>query len=180
MQNYISQIMLFPKGLQIKDWAPCNGALLPVAQHSSLFALLGTKFGGDGVQTFGLPDLRDHVAIGAGQGPGLSPYDVGETGGQRDVTLSAEHIPSHSHGFVVSNRSATATQANGNLLANGTHHLGRSSDNTAIYGPGPVDTALAAPTSVFTGGGGQSHNNLQPYLGLAYYICIEGIFPPRG
>lgn len=180
MQSYLSQIMLFPKDMQIKDWAPCNGALLQISQYTPLFSLLGNNFGGDGVKTFGLPDLRDNVAICAGQGPGLSPYSVGEKGGEGVVVLAASHIPPHSHGFVVSDEAATTTQADGNLLANGTHRVGRSSDNTEMYGAGPVDTALAGQTSTFTGGGGQGHNNMQPYLGLAYYICIAGVFPSRG
>lgn len=151
-------------------WALCQGQALPITQNPALFSLLGTVFGGDGVNNFDLPDLRGRVALGQGQGPGLSNYVPGQIGGVETVALSAAQAPAHNHALMAA---ANVTAANpGPSLA-----LGTPAAAVKLYGSGSP-TALA-PTSVGTFGSGVGHENRQPYLALNYIIALTGIFPSR-
>src|SRR5690625_4414253 len=97
MDTFIGTIQLFAFDFVPRGWAACNGQLLPISQHTALYSLLGTQYGGDGRTTFGLPDLRGRVPLGQGQGPGLASYAVGETGGAETTTLTTEQLPAHTH-----------------------------------------------------------------------------------
>jgi microcystin-dependent protein len=177
MEPFVGQITLFPFNFAPIRWALCQGQLMPITQNTALFSLLGTFYGGDGKTTFALPDLRGRVPVGQGQGPGLSFYDIGSVQGGEAVTLLASQIPSHSHPFPAVAAQATTNAPNGALPAQG-HGSGR--------GAFPVNTYAALQTAVplasgqvALAGGGQAHNNLQPYLTLNWCIALQGIFPPR-
>jgi microcystin-dependent protein len=171
MDPFVAEIRIFPFSFAPKGWALCNGQILPLAQNTALFSLLGTTYGGNGLNTFGLPDLQGSAPMHAGDGPGLSPRDLGQTGGSEIVTLLPSEIPSHSHGLRASAQDATTRIAAGQLPATGI--------GVGMYGaPGTV-TPLS-PVAVAQAGGGQPHNNMQPYLTLNFCIALQGVFPPRG
>ncbi|MGL4234149.1 MAG: phage tail protein [Casimicrobium sp.] len=152
-----------------RGWAECNGALFPIAQNSALFSLLGVNFGGNGVSTFALPDLRNRVPIGQFQGPGLSPYAIGEVVGQATVTLDTATTPAHTHTIGVSASNADRSNAQGN-------RFGVSAD--PIYSSAAPNATLATG-GVTTSGGSQPHNNIMPSLVLRYIIALQGIYPSR-
>jgi microcystin-dependent protein len=152
-----------------RGWADCNGALIPISQNSALFALLGVNYGGNGINNYALPDLRNRVPIGQFQGPGLSNYNIGQTAGQSTVTLDAAAIPAHSHSVGVSASGADRSNAQGN-------RLGVATD--PIYSVAAANATLAT-ASVAASGGSQPHNNVMPSLVLRYIIALQGIFPSR-
>src|SRR5471032_2487468 len=106
-EPFLSEIRIMSFGFAPKGWADCNGQLLPINQNQALFSLLGTTYGGNGVQTFALPDLRGRVPVGQGQGPGLSPYVEGQQGGSEVVTISQNQLPAHSHALRVNKTAPT-------------------------------------------------------------------------
>lgn len=154
-----------------RDWAFCQGQLLSIASNNALFAILGTQYGGDGQTTFALPDLRGRVPVGTGSAPGLTPRQNGQKFGQEEETLLVSQIPSHSHtpvGF--SGRGGdTETTPAGNTWGDST---------SPIYDTGTPNAPMS-PNSISQTGGNQSHNNIQPSLGVNYIICLYGLFPPR-
>lgn len=157
-------------------WAFCDGTLLPISESEVLFQLIGTTFGGDGQQTFALPDLRGRVPIHQGAGSGLSTRVIGETGGQESVTLTTQQIPGHSHVIQASGSAGTANTPVGNVVANG------SSTSINVY-RNPADTATSQValhgTTVASVGGNQPHENVQPTLAVSYIISLFGIFPQQ-
>jgi microcystin-dependent protein len=166
-EPFLGELRLFPFNFAPRGWAFCNGQILSIAQNTALFALLGTTYGGNGQTTFALPDLRGRVPISAGQGPGLTSYSLGETGGTETVTLIATQMPAHSHLVNVSNATATSSRPNGNLPAAGGSYTDPGDGSH-------FDAATVAPA-----GGSQPHENRQPYLTLNWCIALEGIFPSR-
>ena len=169
-QAFLGTIRLVGFNFAPVDWALCQGQLLPISQNSALFSLLGTYFGGDGQQNFALPDLRGRVAISQGQGPGLSNYTQGQTGGVETVTLNSAQAPAHTHTLMA------ATNATGNNPGPGLA-LGTPAAAVRMYGassPTPL-----APASIGPFGSGLAHENRQPYLGLNYIIALAGIFPSQ-
>ena len=166
MDTFIGQLMCVGFNYAPQGWALCQGQLLPIADNSALFSLLGTTFGGDGQTTFGLPDLRGRMPVGMGNGPGLSPYDIGQAGGTESVTLVAGNLPAHTH-------SVAASSADKNDA---------SPANAFFSGGGAYNTAANAtmnPSMVGPAGGNQPHENRQPVLGINWIIALEGIYPPR-
>lgn len=168
MEPFIGTIMLFSFNFAPRGWAACNGQLMPIAQNSALFSLLGTQYGGDGRTTFALPDLRGRVPMGQGQGPGLSNYTIGQAAGEEQVTLSSAQLPPHTHG-VNAAASATSKAPMGNLPA--------VSTAGSAYGPTAAGTMAAG--MVQSAGNGQPHSNLQPYLVGNWCIALQGVFPSR-
>lgn len=168
---FLAEIRIFGGNFAPRGWALCNGQLLPISQNTALFSLLGTYYGGDGRSTFGLPDLGGRAPIQSGQGPGLSPYDLGQMGGSTTTTLLASEMPLHTHVI-----SASATDAGDRSPAGERLAVGVGGINE--YAAGADGTALA-PEAVTVFGGGQPHNNLQPYLTLTFIIALQGIFPQR-
>ena len=168
-EPFIGQIMLVPYNFAPRGWAFCQGQLMPVQQNTALFSLLGTTYGGNGQQTFGLPDLRGRVAIGAGQGPGLGFYQLGEVSGSESVTLLANQMPIHNHLISAVDDDPNSGTPNNSYLAN---------TNPSTYSTAAPSTAMS-PNMVSPAGGNQSHPNLQPYLTLNYIIALNGIFPSR-
>jgi microcystin-dependent protein len=175
MEGYIAEIRLFAGNFAPRGWAFCQGQILSIAQNTALFSLLGTTYGGNGQTTFALPDLRGRVPVGTGQGPGLPSINLGEMAGEPTHTLIITEMPAHNH----------QAQAQGNTNAGGTTSptgatWATSTARDNIYVSAAPNTPMAANTvTVGIAGGSQPHNNMQPYLGLNYIICLQGIFPSR-
>lgn len=172
MEGYIGQVILFAGNFAPRNWAFCDGQLLPIAQNAALFSIIGTIYGGDGRTTMALPDLRGRVAIGPRNGPGLSDYRQGQRGGVETVTLNVNEIPSHTHAAALATSAgpADAAQAAGHYLA---------TSRADVYSQTPGGPSLAGLTIGNTGGN-LSHENRMPYLAINYIICMFGIFPSRG
>ncbi len=167
-EPFISEIRPFAFNFAPKGWALCLGQTLAINQNQALFALIGTTYGGNGVQTFMLPNLGGRVPVGAGQGAGLRPYALGEVGGISATTLSLNQIPAHSHGLAVTTNAGTASAPTNAIPAAPTR---------ALYSS-PPDSAMA-PDAVGQRGGSAPHNNFMPSLGTSYCIALVGIFPTR-
>jgi microcystin-dependent protein len=170
-ERYIGEIRMFGGNFAPAGWALCNGQLIPIAQNTALFSILGTTYGGNGVTTFGLPDLRQRMPMHAGSGPGLTPRDLGEQGGEQAVSLTLQQMPSHSHGMAASNTSASV-QSPANALLAKPITLSAPYHDAAGIAPSPTGP-------LGTTGGGTAHNNMQPYLVVNFIIALNGTFPPR-
>jgi microcystin-dependent protein len=179
MEGVIAQILLFAGTFAPKNWAYCQGQIIAIQTNTALFSLLGTTYGGNGTTTFALPDLRGRVAIGAGQGPGLSIYDLGQVGGTEQVTLTTANMPAHNHpatGTVsvgVTNVAANSDDPDGSLL---------TTTGNPFYASGvPVGHLAGTSATVQVGIAGQSApvGIMPPYLALNYVICLYGIYPSR-
>ncbi|HUP50482.1 MAG TPA: tail fiber protein, partial [Thermoanaerobaculia bacterium] len=156
---------------RVYSWMPCDGRLLSISQNSALFSLLGPFYGGDGRTTFALPDLRGRAPMHAGAGPGLTPRFLSDSLGSETVTLDLSHLPTHNHSVLASSSRAGSNDPGRNLLA-----VPFNGDN--LYAtPDPSSLVPTAPAGAT--GGGQPHNNMQPYLPLMFMIANIGIFPPR-
>lgn len=164
---FIAQIMLFGGNFAPRGWAFCNGQLLPIAQNTALFSLLGTTYGGNGQTTFALPDLRGRVPVHPGQGPGLSNVVQGEVGGSETRVLNVNQLPSHSHAAAVTQGAQAATRPSGMVPSAG-----------GAYAPAP-DTSNFNPAFIRSAGGSQPFSIRQPYVGVHYIIALVGIYPSR-
>jgi microcystin-dependent protein len=162
---FMSEIKIMSFNFPPKGWAFCNGQLLPINQNQSLFSLLGTTYGGDGMRTFALPNLQGRVPLHFGNG-----FSLGEIGGEAMHTLSIPEMPQHSHG---ANASSVSTPGSFNPAGN---YLGGFNN---VYAAA-VDLTTIAPATIGNNGGSQSHENKQPYLVLSFCIALQGIFPSRG
>lgn len=183
MDEYVGIVKLFAGNFAPQGWFFCQGQLLSISQYQVLFSLLGTTYGGDGIQTFALPDLRSSVPLGTGQRPGSSNYVAGQKGGSESVTLTSGQLPAHTHGANVAVSSANSTdsvaKAGENLGAPG-NGQGRSFNATFGYVQGAADIALAADSvKVAPTGSNLPVSIMQPYLAMNYIICYNGIYPPR-
>ena len=153
-------------------WAMANGQLLPISQNTALFSLLGTNFGGDGRSNFALPNLRGSIPIGAGQGPGLSLYNVGESGGIANVSLLQSGMPQHTHTMLADTTLSTVTTPVNNAFAKSISAGNLYTTNTT--------TKVQMNSSIVTAyGGNLPHNNLMPNLTMNWIIALQGVFPPR-
>ncbi len=170
MDPFVAEIRLFPFNFAPKGWAMCNGQIMAIAQNTALFSLLGTNYGGDGKSTFGLPNLQNAGAIHAGQGPGLSSYTQGQTGGSETVTLLTAELPAHLHQARCSSTDGNDYGPSGDFWA---------PDVTGNPQYGKNATTTMAGDAVGPTGGSQPHNNMQPYLALNYCIALQGVFPAR-
>jgi microcystin-dependent protein len=196
MDQTLGEIRLFAGNFAPLGWAFCSGGLLSIAENTALFALLGTTYGGDGQQTFGLPDLRGRVPVGNGDGPGLAPMDLGEMGGETAVTLTLNQIPMHNHTGTfngapkVSVSSANASQSAataGASIATPGQLVSRVFTGSLGFDTNTPDTTLSTASMSLSGvvvstgisGGSQPHTNMQPFLGMNFIIATEGIFPSR-
>lgn len=169
-QPYIGEIRMFAGSFAPAGWAFCDGQLMPISENDALFVLLGTTYGGDGQETFALPNLQSRVPIHAGQGPGISQnYQLAETGGVESVTLTVQQIPSHTHPLIASADPANNRAALSNLL-------GRT---PAEAYSSEVTPELLSPQSISPAGGSQPHDNIQPYLTISFIISLFGRFPSQ-
>jgi microcystin-dependent protein len=169
-EPFLGEIIIFAGNFAPRGWAFCDGQLLPIAQNSALFSLLGTTYGGDGRTTFALPDLRGRVPLHPGIGPGLSSYSLGQRGGVENNLLTVNQMPAHNHDLKGSSDLASATSPAGSLPG--------ATSRTRLYSPSGsnVDMATDAISEV---GGTEAVENRQPYLGVNYIIAIRGSFPSR-
>ncbi len=149
-------------------WALCNGQFLPIDQYATLFNLIGTTYGGDGVQTFALPNLNGRMAVNAGNGPGLSPYYAGQAAGSESVMLNSSQLPSHNHTIAAQNAMGGQQSPAGNYF---------SASSLAQFGPS--GTLITAPLLTPVGGN-QAHENRMPSLVVNYIIALVGIYPSQG
>ena len=168
-QPFVGEIRMFGGSFAPAGWAFCDGSLLPISEYETLFNLIGTMYGGDGQETFGLPDLQGRMPIHFGQGPGISQnYQQGEKSGVESVTITSQTTPIHTHTLVGSTANATDPNPGGNILASST-----------VLKPYLVDFTNnnLAPSSISMIGGSQPHDNMMPFLCISYIISLFGIFP---
>jgi len=165
--QFLSEIRIFAFGMVPRGWVQCNGQALSIAQNAALFALVGTTYGGDGIQNFKLPNLQGRVPLHFGNGGGGN-YTTGQTAGEVNVTLNLQQLPQHTH-LVQGNSTADASAASSTTVPGG--------GGAAGYGA-PPNTAMN-PAVVGTAGNSQAHPNMQPYLVLNFCIALTGIFPSR-
>jgi len=167
--QFLGEIRLFACDFAPRDWAFCNGQLIPIQQNTALFSLVGTYYGGNGVTTFALPNLQSSLVVGVGDGPGLTPRVVGETGGVETVSLLVTEMPAHSHLVNAGAPTVQATPASGNAFP-------------GVSGSRPYQAsanAQAAPSTLAPSFGNQPHTNLPPLLAVNFCIALSGIYPAR-
>ena len=188
MEPFLATVIMFGPNWAPRGWALCEGQILPINSNQSLYSLLGTTFGGDGRTSFALPDLRGRVPIGAGDGSQTTSRSPGQKIGEEAVTLDMNDLPAHNHALIPGDAtltggvtvgineegvdasnptSGTFTEANMYSSSTPTNNYAHMSHNLVLNG----DTSLV--------GGGQSHNNMQPFLAISYLIAIQGLFPSR-
>jgi len=178
MDPTLAEIRLFAGNYAPRGWAFCNGQLISISQNSALFSLLGTFYGGDGQNTFALPDLRSRVPVGTGQGPGLGNISLGEMGGTPTNTLITPNLPPHNHFINASADGPTQNTASGASLASNTRSTTPPMPN--IYASGGSGALSSVMTqSIGPTGSNTPINNLQPYGSVNYIIATEGIYPSR-
>jgi len=165
---FIGEIIMFGGNYAPRGWALCDGQHLSTSEHSALFSILGATYGGDGRTTFGLPDMRGRVPLHAGHGPGLSAYNLGQSHGEEHVTLNVIQIPAHSHQPRASDVQADKQLPGGSVMAD-------DGNEVPIYSNSP-NTKMMETTKT---GGGQPHNNIQPYQAVNFIIALEGMYPSR-
>lgn len=201
MEGTIGEIRMFAGNYAPLYWMFCQGQTLQIINYNTLYAIIGTIYGGNGSSTFVLPDLRSRVCVGTGQGPGLINRPLASTAGTENVTIGIAEMPMHSHPVGVQAGtgpiSATATlnginDTGGNPNPGG-NYLGKDTGaGSTSYATGGATTAMNAGSITVNSlnaplpnimlqptGGSQPHTNIQPVLGMNYIICIEGIFPSR-
>lgn len=164
---FVGEIRMFGGNFAPLGWAFCDGQVLSIANFNTLFALIGTTYGGDGQSTFALPNLQSRLPMHMGNGAGTSAT-IGEAGGAETVTLNINQIPNHSHSLLASTASGTAATPANNMLA--------ASSAVKVYKAGTPANALAAQ-AIAGAGGSQPHSNIQPYQCVNFIIALEGIFP---
>ncbi len=165
MEPFLGQIVMFAGNFAPRGWAFCDGQLLPISQNQALFSILGTTYGGDGRTTFALPDLRGRVPMHQGRGPGLSDRRLGQKGGQETVTLTTNQLPSHNHSLNISS-----------------NDHGQKPSSSQVLGPSAFDDnpdVTLKSSSIGNTGGGQPHNNVQPFGCVNFIIALQGVFPSR-
>lgn len=165
-EPFIAEIKLFAGNFAPRNWAFCDGQLMPIAQNTALYSLVGTTYGGDGRTTFGLPNLQGRAPMHPGQGPGLRQHQLGEQGGSETAALNENQLPRHEHPLRAAGN-ADRADPGGNALG-----------AAAMYGPAGGEVAMAAE-AIGHSGGNQAHNNMQPYLAINFVIALQGLFPSR-
>ncbi|HEY0545752.1 MAG TPA: tail fiber protein [Pyrinomonadaceae bacterium] len=166
---YVGEIRMFGGSFAPAGWAMCDGQLMPISENDILFTLIGTTYGGDGQETFGLPNLQGRVPMHAGQGPGISGnYQIGEAAGTESVTLTTQQIPIHTHPMLASGDSATLPNPDGNVAS-----------ECVLTTPYIKDAPTVAMNNqiVSVVGGSQPHENMQQFLVLTFIISLFGVFP---
>ena len=169
-QPYIGEIRLFAGSFAPAGWAFCNGQLMPISENDAMFTLIGTTYGGDGQETFALPNLQSRVPVHQGQGPGISQnYVLAEMFGAESVTLTTQQMPIHNHSLLATTSVATSDAPLGNVLAVGSKRIYTST----------VPNQLLDVTALVPAGGSQPHPNTMPHLTISFIISLYGIFPQQ-
>ena len=173
-EPFIAEIRIFAGNFAPRSWAFCDGQLLPIAQNTALFSLIGTTYGGDGRTTTALPNLQGRAPMHPGRGPGLTARRLGEKVGVETVTLSEAQIPSHTHTL----RAAVLPASTATPPSN-TTSLSRATAGTPYQTNTSANLVDMASETLSTTGGGQAHTNLQPFLTLNFIIALQGVYPSR-
>ena len=164
-QPFVGEIRMFAGNFPPVGWMFCDGATMPIAENEVLFQLIGTTYGGDGEETFNLPNLQSRIPIHMGTSDGTT-YQIGEMGGVESVTLTVQQIPSHTHPLIASGEAGSTSNAAGAMIATG----------PTIYRPAPAVAAMNA-NSITPQGGSQPHENMQPFLCINFIISLFGLYP---
>lgn len=175
-EPFIGQITMFGGNFAPRNWALCDGQLLPIVEHQALFSILGTTYGGDGRVTFGLPDLRGRAPLHEGQGPGLTNRPLGSRGGLEAVTLNVNQLPAHVHASSDPALKATANPANTTDPTGAALAIAPAYNDSELPATEMLDGSVEHPMPAATGGS-QSHDNMQPYQVINFIIALQGIFP---
>jgi len=170
-EPYIGEIQLFGFNFAPRNWALCNGATMSIQQNTALFSLLGTQYGGNGTTTFALPNLAARGACNQGQAPGLTPRSIGEAFGEQSVTLTSAAMPSHQHGLTIYAQPDPSKRGSSPLSGNAVANPGTSTPFVAS------NTLVAFSPVVTPTGGGQPHENRQPYLAVNFCVALQGVYP---
>ena len=176
-QPVLGQIMPFAGAVVPRGWALCNGALLPLQNYQALFSLLGTYYGGDGIRTFALPDLRGRAILGS-TGTG-GQYPAGMVSGTVSITLNASQLPQHNHLIQATETAGTGRGTNATNHIFATNTLPTNDPKKIFVTAGGGQTPLAPGTNLDNEGGGNAHNNMQPYIVISYLIAMQGTYPSR-
>ncbi len=168
--QFIGEIRMTGFSYAPPGWALCNGQLMPINQNQALYAVIGVNFGGDGVSTFGLPDLRGRVPVHQGTGVGLTARTMGQKSGAETVTLLTSQIPAHTHSLMAFNDDADTKAPGGNFLA---------VTASQTYSTATTPDIAMDPLAVGTVGGGSAHQNMQPFQVVSFMIATTGLFPTR-
>jgi len=176
-EAYIGEIRIFGFNFAPLGWATCDGQLLPIAQYSALFAIIGTFYGGNGTTNFALPNFQGDTGVNQGTGPGLSTYEVGEQSGFANVTLLVGQLPTHNHTI---NTLDAATGTQGVHTPTTSAYLGNSHPDRVYNNATPSPTTAFNAAAIGISGQNQPHPNMQPYQVQLFCISLEGVFPVRG
>jgi microcystin-dependent protein len=167
---YVGEIRMFGGNFAPAGWEFCNGQLLPISEYDVLFNLIGTTYGGDGQNTFALPNLQGRVPVHMGNN-GVSTYSIGESFGVESVTLTTNQLPIHSHSLLASTDTANSTSPTGNVPG--------ATTVISLYKETGTPTGSMDPATISSTGGSQPHENMQPYLCVSFIISLFGIFPTQ-
>ncbi|MCE5287282.1 MAG: tail fiber protein [Pelosinus sp.] len=172
MDAYLGQVIMFAGANPPVNWHVCDGSLLNVSEYQALFTLLGATYGGDGIKTFGLPNLVGRIPIGAGTGGGLTPRTLAQAGGSTTAELTVQHIPAHTHTLYASSAAATSVVPTNMVCSQNTavaHYTDYVQTTTKMnFNPGALTEAV---------GGEQQHANVMPSMAINFIICINGAYP---
>jgi len=168
-EPFLAEVRMVGFNFAPRGWAFCDGQILPINQNQSLYSLLGTTYGGDGRTTFALPDIRGRTPIHVGRSNGGGDHRLGQKSGEETHTLSANEMPNHDHVVMATSENANQPSPQGHVFARSTNTIYRSPDGLT-----PIKS-----DSVLHVGGGQAHENMQPYLAVNYCIALQGLFPSR-
>ncbi len=170
-EPFVGEIRMFGGSFAPAGWAMCQGQTMPISENETLFNLIGTTYGGDGQETFQLPNLSGRAPVHAGQGPGISQnYQIGESAGVESVTLTTQTIPIHTHPLLASTNNALDASPTNNVLAAGI--------STKMYTEDVANQAMNSQ-AITPIGGNQPHDNMQPYLVITFIISLFGVFPSQ-
>jgi microcystin-dependent protein len=172
-QPYVGEIRMFAGNFNPAGWAFCDGQLIPISENDTLFNLIGTTYGGDGQQTFALPNLQARLPLHMGPGPGGPTFTIGETGGAETITLTTQQIPIHNHPLLATNGGPQASPAGANpAVANSPQQVG-----VMVYGAPAGNGTTLHPSTIQNDGSSNAHNNMQPYQCINFIISLFGIYP---
>jgi microcystin-dependent protein len=173
-QPYVGEIRMFGGNFAPAGWAFCNGQLLPISENETLFNLIGTTYGGDGQETFALPNLQSRVPIHNGNGPGGVNFQLAQTGGSESITLTVNQIPNHPHLLLATDQQPALSPLN---------HVPAVANSTQaganVYGPSSGNPVTLPAASLQPTGGSQPHDNMQPFLCVSFIIALFGRFPQQ-
>jgi microcystin-dependent protein len=170
-QPYVGEIRMVGFNFAPQGWALCNGQLMPITENEILFQVIGTTYGGDGQETFALPDLQSRFPVHMGQGSGLTNRTLGERAGVESVTLTSQQIPAHTHGFLADAAGSSSASPKGKVHG--------AASGLACYADPGTDNGTMAASTIGSAGGSQPHDNIPPYLTVNFIISLFGLYPTQ-